>query len=130
MAPYGVRSFTGRTQIFKSSVTFSGADADFVLKKNKKKVKEMKRMQKLEEEAVKDRIKEEEDRQKENEREKDKKKKGREKERDKDRDRDKERRDAKHRYLDKYRDCSSKVGLRANFRGDRSVLTVQVNAFR
>lgn len=89
--------------------TDEGADADFVLKKNKKKVKEMKRMQKLEEEAVKDRIKEEEDRQKENEREKDKKKKGREKERDKDRDRDKERRDAKHRYLDKYRDCSSKV---------------------
>nr|CDJ92518.1 GC-rich sequence DNA-binding factor domain containing protein [Haemonchus contortus] len=80
-----------------------GADADFVLKKNKKKVKELKRIQKLEEEAEKERIREEEERKKELEREKEKKKKNREK------DRDKERRDAKSRYLDKYRDCSSKV---------------------
>ncbi|VDO20439.1 unnamed protein product [Haemonchus placei] len=80
-----------------------GADADFVLKKNKKKVKELKRIQKLEEEAEKERIREEEERKKELEREKEKKKKSREKEREK------ERRDAKSRYLDKYRDCSSKV---------------------
>ncbi|VDL84481.1 unnamed protein product [Nippostrongylus brasiliensis] len=81
-----------------------GADADFVLKKNKKKVKELKRIQHLEEEAEKERIKDEE-RQKAAEREKETKKKSREKD-SKDR---KDRRDAKSRYLDKYRDCSSKV---------------------
>uniref|UniRef100_A0A0K0CUU7 GCFC domain-containing protein n=1 Tax=Angiostrongylus cantonensis TaxID=6313 RepID=A0A0K0CUU7_ANGCA len=80
-----------------------GADADFVIKKNKKKVKELKRLQKLEEEAVNEAVKEEEDLQKENEKEKYKKKKDREK------DRDKDRKESKTRYLDKYRDCSSKV---------------------
>ncbi|KAK6728049.1 hypothetical protein RB195_005606 [Necator americanus] len=80
-----------------------GADVDFVLKKNKKKVKELKRLQKLEEEAEKERLREEEER-KENERkEKEKKKKEREKKKEKDR------REAKNRYLDKYRDCSSKI---------------------
>ncbi|KAL6728999.1 hypothetical protein Aduo_000094 [Ancylostoma duodenale] len=77
-----------------------GADADFVLKKNKKKVKELKRLQKLEEEAEKERQREEEER-KENERkEREKKKKEKNKEKD---------RKERSRYLDKYRDCSSKV---------------------
>ncbi|VDM57233.1 unnamed protein product [Angiostrongylus costaricensis] len=80
-----------------------GADADFVIKKNKKKVKELKRLQKLEEEAANETVKEEEDLQKENEKEKYKKKK------DRDKDREKDRKESKTRYLDKYRDCSSKV---------------------
>ncbi|KAJ1350955.1 hypothetical protein KIN20_006886 [Parelaphostrongylus tenuis] len=80
-----------------------GADVEFVIKKNKKKVKELKRLQKLEEEAVIESVKEEEEIQKENEKEKYKKKKDREK------DREKDRKESKTRYLDKYRDCSSKV---------------------